>query len=267
MFLARSEPPISLASFSIRTGRARGQVVGGDLDGGVVVEDHAVGAERVPVEVPGLLVEADEEVDVLAVAVDPLVAHADLVHARAALDLGGVGAEGLGPVPPPGRGLGEDVARGDDPLAGLPGKPDHHARAKVPLSLAKGPQASRSRDPPPTDHAAAVSLLGAADPMLPIRPERGARLGPMGTTPARGPSRRPRLRARADLLWYLRHADALARWPVLGGEWAHRSSNMARPDESGARRPGPQGSPGPARRTSSPAPWRPSSRPGAARLR
>ena len=29
-----------------------------------------------------------------------------------------------------------------------------------------------------------------------------------------------RSRARADLLWYLRHADALARWPVIGEGWA-----------------------------------------------
>lgn len=29
-----------------------------------------------------------------------------------------------------------------------------------------------------------------------------------------------RSRARADLIWYLRHADALARWPVLTEPWA-----------------------------------------------
>ena len=27
------------------------------------------------------------------------------------------------------------------------------------------------------------------------------------------PGEDPRLRARADLVWYLRHADALRRWP------------------------------------------------------
>ena len=32
----------------------------------------------------------------------------------------------------------------------------------------------------------------------------------------------PRMRARAELLWYLRHADALARWPVLAEPWAQR---------------------------------------------
>ena len=31
-----------------------------------------------------------------------------------------------------------------------------------------------------------------------------------------------RSRARADLVWYLRHADALARWPVLAEPWARR---------------------------------------------
>jgi hypothetical protein len=44
----------------------------------------------------------------------------------------------------------------------------------------------------------------------------------MGTTPPAGQPDDPRLRARADLLWYLRHADALARWPVLREEWAQR---------------------------------------------
>jgi hypothetical protein len=82
------------------------------------------------VELPGLLVEADEQVHGLAVAVDLLVAHAHLVHARAALDLRGVGAEGLGPVPAAGRRLREDVAGGDDPLAGLAGQPDHHALSR-----------------------------------------------------------------------------------------------------------------------------------------
>lgn len=32
----------------------------------------------------------------------------------------------------------------------------------------------------------------------------------------------PRLRARADLIWYLRHAEMLSRWPVLPEEWALR---------------------------------------------
>ena len=44
----------------------------------------------------------------------------------------------------------------------------------------------------------------------------------MGTTSPPSPPDDPRLRARADLLWYLRHADALARWPVLREEWAQR---------------------------------------------
>jgi hypothetical protein len=44
----------------------------------------------------------------------------------------------------------------------------------------------------------------------------------MATTPPPGLPEDPRLRARADLIWYLRHADALARWPVLGEAWAQR---------------------------------------------
>ncbi len=64
----------------------------------------------------------------------------------------------------------------------------------------------------------------------------------MGTTPPAAQPDGPRLRARADLLWYLRHADALARWPVLGEEWAQQVEHRRlAPDESGTRRPGPQG--------------------------
>jgi hypothetical protein len=42
----------------------------------------------------------------------------------------------------------------------------------------------------------------------------------------------PRSRARADLIWYLRHADALARWPVLGEPWA-QSIERRRLDRAG----------------------------------
>ncbi len=38
--------------------------------------------------------------------------------------------------------------------------------------------------------------------------------------PASDPGEGARSRARADLVWYLRHADALARWPVLPEPWA-----------------------------------------------
>jgi hypothetical protein len=44
----------------------------------------------------------------------------------------------------------------------------------------------------------------------------------MATPPPAGQRDDPRLRARADLLWYLRHADALARWPVIAEDWARR---------------------------------------------
>lgn len=50
-----------------------------------------------------------------------------------------------------------------------------------------------------------------------------------------------RSRARADLIWYLRHADALARWPVLTEPWAQRielrrldpDADQPRPPETG----------------------------------
>jgi hypothetical protein len=44
----------------------------------------------------------------------------------------------------------------------------------------------------------------------------------MGTTPPPAGPDDVRSRARADLIWYLRHADALARWPVLREAWAQR---------------------------------------------
>ena len=55
------------------------------------------------------------------------------------------------------------------------------------------------------------------------------------------PAENPRLRARADLVWYLRHADALRRWPVLPEGWAraveaHRLGQ--RVGDSGGSEPG-----------------------------
>lgn len=46
-----------------------------------------------------------------------------------------------------------------------------------------------------------------------------------------------RMRARADLVWYLRHADALARWPVLPEPWAQRveAERLAQPGMVGRR--------------------------------
>ena len=44
----------------------------------------------------------------------------------------------------------------------------------------------------------------------------GSFVPPSGSGAADG----ARSRARADLVWYLRHADALARWPVLSEPWA-----------------------------------------------
>jgi hypothetical protein len=43
----------------------------------------------------------------------------------------------------------------------------------------------------------------------------------------------PRSRARADLLWYLRHADALARWPVIDERWARTLEARRRSGDRG----------------------------------
>jgi hypothetical protein len=58
--------------------------------------------------------------------------------------------------------------------------------------------------------------------MLPIGPpvDQHDRMPPDPPPVALGDD--PRMRARAELLWYLRHADALARWPVLAEPWAQR---------------------------------------------
>jgi hypothetical protein len=50
----------------------------------------------------------------------------------------------------------------------------------------------------------------------------------------------PRGRARAELVWYLRHAGALGRWPVLDEEWARRVERRRREGESGAARERPR---------------------------
>jgi hypothetical protein len=64
-------------------------------------------------------------------------------------------------------------------------------------------------------------------------------------SPAPEPPADPRLRARAELLWYLRHASALERWPVLPEEWARRVEHrrLVGPEDvtgrSGPRPPAP----------------------------
>lgn len=54
---------------------------------------------------------------------------------------------------------------------------------------------------------------------------RGKNAGMTTENPGKGPDETPeggdpRQRVRADLAWYLRHADALSRWPVIGEAWA-----------------------------------------------
>ena len=47
-----------------------------------------------------------------------------------------------------------------------------------------------------------------------------------------------RSRAREDLLWYMRHADALARWPVIPEQWAqHVEQRRLNPHDEGPGRP------------------------------
>lgn len=49
-----------------------------------------------------------------------------------------------------------------------------------------------------------------------------------------------RSRARAELVWYLRHADALARWPVIAEPWAQalERRRLAPPPSDRERSPG-----------------------------
>lgn len=42
----------------------------------------------------------------------------------------------------------------------------------------------------------------------------------MGSSPP--PPETVRDRARADLTWFIRHAEVLRRWPVIGEDWARR---------------------------------------------
>jgi hypothetical protein len=42
--------------------------------------------------------------------------------------------------------------------------------------------------------------------------------------------------ARPELLWFLRHRDALGRWPVIAEEWAHRVEARREAEENRARR-------------------------------
>src|SRR4051794_29004999 len=74
------------------------------------------------VEVEGLLVEAHQEIDRVALRVDLVDADPHLVHARPALDLGRIGPEREGPVTRACGAGGEDVSPGDHALAGLAGE-------------------------------------------------------------------------------------------------------------------------------------------------
>jgi hypothetical protein len=81
-----------------------------------------VGGQLVVVEVEGLLVEADQQVDGIALREHGLNPDPHLIHARTALDLGRVGAEGQCPVAGARRPRGEDVAARDHAFSGLAGE-------------------------------------------------------------------------------------------------------------------------------------------------
>jgi hypothetical protein len=48
-----------------------------------------------------------------------------------------------------------------------------------------------------------------------------------------------RVFARDEGIWYLRHAAALARWPVLAEPWAHEIERQRLESEAPGRRAGP----------------------------
>ena len=50
-----------------------------------------------------------------------------------------------------------------------------------------------------------------------------------------------RVFARPESVWYLRHAAALARWPVLPEQWARRIEHLRVAAEAPGRREGPPG--------------------------
>lgn len=71
----------------------------------------------------------------------------------------------------------------------------------------------------------------------------GGKIGEVPHVPVPPPPRDDaRSRARADLLWYLRHADALARWPVIGERWA-QAVELRRLHGEGEGRGGPEAPP------------------------
>ena len=74
--------------------------LGRDLHRLGVADDVPVGRQLVMVEVERLLVEAHQQVDRVALRVHLVDAHAHLVHAGAALDLGRIGPEGDAPSSP-----------------------------------------------------------------------------------------------------------------------------------------------------------------------
>ena len=74
-------------------------------------------------------------------------------------------------------------------------------------------------------------------------PGRGAPTIAGMADPAPAPGETRRVFARAEGLWYLRHAAVLARWPILAESWARRVESRrlegATPGAAGPGRAGP----------------------------
>jgi hypothetical protein len=75
-----------------------------------VIDQDAVRAKGFVMQVPGLLVKGQQDVELIAQGRDWMDAHPKLEHHRAPLDLGRVGAEGMDVVAIPGHGPGQHIS-------------------------------------------------------------------------------------------------------------------------------------------------------------
>ncbi len=126
-----------------------GFVLGRDPHGLGIADQVPVVGQLLVVEVEGLLVEADQQVHHVALREHGLDTDPHLVHARAALDLSRVRAEGQRPVAGARRPRREDVATRDHAFAGLAGEAYRYV---IPDQVSPQIQCGggASPDPPPT---------------------------------------------------------------------------------------------------------------------
>ena len=89
------------------------------VDAVSVIDNTAAGAHEAEVPVHGVLVKAEEKVELVAVAVDLLVRDADGEEDVAATDDGLVSVVGIEVEAAADKDAGENVARGCDALTGL----------------------------------------------------------------------------------------------------------------------------------------------------